>query len=94
MARWASREVPVTFVAFDLLHLDGEDLCTRPLVERKRLLDELQLVGPSWATNGWHVGEGDMLFDVCAALGHEGIVAKRQGLPLLARTAGVYLAQA
>jgi bifunctional non-homologous end joining protein LigD len=49
MAKWAAMELPVTFVAFDLLHQDGEDLCGRPLVERKRLLDDLHLVGPAWA---------------------------------------------
>ena len=63
MARWAaSSQVPVTFVAFDLLHLDGQDLTGLPLVERKRLLDELHLVGPAWATNGWYPGDGDTLF--------------------------------
>ena len=40
-AAWAATQVPVTFVAFDLLHLDGEDLTGRPLVERKGLLDDL-----------------------------------------------------
>jgi bifunctional non-homologous end joining protein LigD len=29
-ARWVAAETPVTFVAFDLLCLDGEDLCARP----------------------------------------------------------------
>jgi bifunctional non-homologous end joining protein LigD len=52
MAAWAATEVPVTFVAFDLLHLDGHDLTGLPLVERKRLLDELHLVGPAWVVNG------------------------------------------
>ena len=41
-------------MAFDLLHLDGQDLTGRPLVERKQLLDDLHLVGPAWATNGWY----------------------------------------
>ncbi len=75
-ARWAATQVPVTFVAFDLLHLDGVDLYARPLVERKVLLDGLGLVGPGWATNGWYC-DGDTLFDVCAEHGHEGVVAKR-----------------
>jgi bifunctional non-homologous end joining protein LigD len=75
-AQWAAREVPVTFVAFDLLHLDGEDLCVRPLAERKRLLDELHLVGPAWGTNAWYT-DGETLFQVCVDLGHEGVVAKR-----------------
>ena len=48
--------------AFDLLHLDGEDLTSRPLVERKRSLDELQLIGPAYVVNGSHPGEhGDGL---------------------------------
>jgi bifunctional non-homologous end joining protein LigD len=83
MARWAASEVPVTFVAFDLLYLDGHNLTRLPLIERKRLLDELQLVGPSWATNGWHPGDGETLFKVCTELGHEGVVAKRLDAPYL-----------
>ena len=62
---WAATQVPVTFVAFDLLHLDGQDLTGLALAERKRLLDELHLVGPTWATNGWYPGDGDTLFQVC-----------------------------
>jgi bifunctional non-homologous end joining protein LigD len=81
MARWAAGQVPVTFLAFDLLHLDGQDLTGLPLVERKRRLDELHLVGPAWATNGWYPGDGDTLFEVCSELGHEGVVAKRLDAP-------------
>jgi hypothetical protein len=81
MARWAASQVPVTFVAFDLLHFDGHDLTWLSLEERKRRLDDLHLVGPAWAVNGWHPGEGDMLFEVCAELGHEGVVAKRLDAP-------------
>jgi DNA ligase-1 len=36
-------QVPVVLVAFDLLHLDGEDLLEAPLRERRRALDALQL---------------------------------------------------
>jgi bifunctional non-homologous end joining protein LigD len=75
--------VPVTFIAFDLLHLDGQDLTGLPLVERKRILDELQLVGPAWTVNGWYPGDGDALFQVCAELAHEGVVAKKLDAPYL-----------
>jgi bifunctional non-homologous end joining protein LigD len=81
-ARWAAARVPVTFVAFDLLHLDGQDLYARPLAERKILLAGLRLIGPAWAKNGWYC-EGDTLFDVCAEHGHEGVVAKRLDSPYL-----------
>jgi bifunctional non-homologous end joining protein LigD len=83
MASWAATQVPVTFVAFDLLHLDGQDLTGLPLVKRKRLLDELHLLGPAWITNGWYPGDGDDLFTVCVELGHEGVVAKRLDAPYL-----------
>jgi bifunctional non-homologous end joining protein LigD len=82
MAAWAATQVPVTFMAFDLLHLDGQDLTGLPLFERKRLLDDLHLVGPAWATNGWYPGE-DTLFQVCTELGHEGVVAKKLDAPYL-----------
>jgi DNA ligase-1 len=36
-------QVPVVMVAFDLLHLDGEDLLETPLRERRRALDSLEL---------------------------------------------------
>jgi bifunctional non-homologous end joining protein LigD len=83
IARWAASQVPVTFMAFDLLHLDGQDLTGLPLAERKRTLDGLHLVGPAWATNGWYEDEGDTLFQVCVELGHEGVVAKRLDAPYL-----------
>jgi bifunctional non-homologous end joining protein LigD len=83
MARWAAREVPVTFVAFDLLHLDGEDVMGWPLLERKRLLDELHLVAPAWATNGRYQGDGALVFQVASDLGHEGVMGKRMDSPYL-----------
>jgi bifunctional non-homologous end joining protein LigD len=82
-ARWAATQI-VTFVAFDLLHLDGQDLTSASLVERKQLLDDLHLVGPAWAVNGWYQdGDGEALFEVCVRLGHEGVVAKRLDSPYL-----------
>jgi bifunctional non-homologous end joining protein LigD len=75
-ALWGAGELPVTFVALDLLHLAGENLCAGPQVERKRLLDDLQMVGPSWAVNGWY-DDWETLFQVCAQPSHEGVVAKR-----------------
>ena len=83
MARWAATQVPVTFVAFDLLYLEGEDLTGRPLVERKGLLDDLHLVGPAWAVNPWYPGDGDSLFEVAVQQHHEGVVAKRLDSPYL-----------
>jgi hypothetical protein len=43
--------VPVTFVAFDLLCIDGTDLTARTYSERRELLVGLGLDGPGWATS-------------------------------------------
>jgi bifunctional non-homologous end joining protein LigD len=77
----AASQVPVTFVAFDLFNLDGQDLIALSLVERRRLVDDLYLVGPARVTNSWHRDDGDNLFTVCAELGHEGVAAKRLDAP-------------
>ena len=36
-----ANEVPVSYVVFDVLHLDGHDLMPLPLTDRRRLLQEL-----------------------------------------------------
>jgi bifunctional non-homologous end joining protein LigD len=42
------RDLPVAYVAFDLLWLEGRSTCSLPYAERRRLLEELDLNGPSW----------------------------------------------
>ena len=43
-------DVPVTYVIFDLLHLDGESLLDLPYEERRERLEALDLDGESWQT--------------------------------------------
>ena len=71
----------ITFVAFDLLVLDDENLCARPYRERRRLLEELELSGPGWVTIPALAGEPRALLDACAELDIEGVVAKRVDSP-------------
>ena len=68
---------PVTYVIFDLLHLDGEDLIGEPYSRRRELLEELELDGPSWQTPGYVAGRAGELLEASAAQGLEGIVMKR-----------------
>lgn len=63
------------FFAFDLLWLDGEDLRSRPLVERKRILEELVRPCPR-ILFARHVDAGVELFRVVCEQDLEGIVAK------------------
>lgn len=74
---------PVTLLAFDLLRLDGEDLCGRPLRERRELLLGLDLEAPfaDGERVAWQVpptyDDGAMLLEAAKAQGLEGIVSKR-----------------
>ena len=44
-------EVPVFYVVFDVLWLDGEPLTGEPFVERHRRLEALGLKGPNWTVS-------------------------------------------
>jgi bifunctional non-homologous end joining protein LigD len=69
----------LVYLVFDLLHLDGEDLFDRPLVERKAALE--RLLGGSRGVLRYapHVeGGGRAAFREACRLGLEGIVSKRR----------------
>ncbi len=70
-------EVPVVYVIFDLLWLEGHSTLALPYRERRKLLDELGPHGPSWQTPAAHEGGGTALLDATKRLGLEGVVAKR-----------------
>jgi bifunctional non-homologous end joining protein LigD len=70
------------FIAFDLLFLDGKDLRTLPLVERKARLENLLPPKPSAALYLHHIqGDGRLLFEQIVALDLEGIVCKQKDSP-------------
>jgi bifunctional non-homologous end joining protein LigD len=68
--------VPVTFIIFDLLRIDGTDMTSKPYSERRLALEQLDLVGQSWRT-GEAFDDGPALFAAVCELGLEGVVAKR-----------------
>src|SRR5216683_5322344 len=71
-------DYPVTYLAFDLLHLDGRPLLDLPYTQRRALLENLELYGPSWQTPPSFVGEpGADVQAVSRQHGLEGVVAKR-----------------
>jgi bifunctional non-homologous end joining protein LigD len=77
----SSSRKDITFVAFDLLVLDDENLCARPYHERRQLLEELDLSGPGWVTIPALAGAPRVLLDACAELDVEGVIAKRVDSP-------------
>jgi DNA ligase D-like protein (predicted ligase)/DNA ligase D-like protein (predicted 3'-phosphoesterase) len=71
------RDLPVTYVAFDLLYLDGRSTLPLSYEQRRELLEALELEGPAWRVPAYHRGEGSALLEATRELGIEGIVAKR-----------------
>jgi bifunctional non-homologous end joining protein LigD len=72
----------LVYFVFDLLHVEGETLARRPLVERKEQL--LRLVGKSGARSRIRysehvVGQGSRMFAEACRLKLEGIVSKQRG---------------
>lgn len=69
----------LAFVAFDVMHLDGEDLRSRPAIERKAIL--WQLVKPAKGIIQYSdlvEGDGAAFFDAVERMGLEGMVSKRR----------------
>lgn len=73
------RDHPVSFVAFDVLHLDGHPLIDLPLEARQDHLAALDLRPPFEVVAP--TGDGAALWDRVIARDLEGIVAKRSGSP-------------
>lgn len=82
-ARRLAERSPVTYMIFDILHLDGAPTLSLPYRERRRLLDSLHLEGSTWLVPPSHSGPGADLFASARAGGLEGVVAKRTESPYL-----------
>jgi bifunctional non-homologous end joining protein LigD len=65
----------LVFFLFDLLHLDGEDLCLRPLIERKERLAALLANAPSALHYSDHqLSHGRAFHEKACTMSLEGIV--------------------
>jgi bifunctional non-homologous end joining protein LigD len=71
--------IPLAYMVFDLLHLDGSSLLDVPLEERKRLLQRVIRPHPMVRYAAHVFGEGEAFVRAAAERGLEGVVAKRRG---------------
>jgi len=69
--------VPVQYLLFDLMHLDGRSTLRTPYADRRVLLEGLALAGPSWQVPPYFLGGGADLLAASRERGLEGVVAKR-----------------
>jgi len=76
-------EIPVVFMVFDLLRLDGRDLTAEPYSDRRRQLEDLAANAASIQVPRHHVGDGPALLEATRQQGLEGLVAKRVDSPYL-----------
>lgn len=71
------KTIPVAYIAFDLIYLDGRDLTGLPYTERRALLESTVVPTQRVQLSPTVEGEGTVLFEAARAQGLEGIVAKK-----------------
>ena len=71
-------QVPIAYLIFDVLHVDGRSTRDLPWTERRALLEDLELQGSGWQTPKAHVGAGvgPAVLQASQAGGLEGVMAK------------------
>jgi bifunctional non-homologous end joining protein LigD len=78
LARSLASSVPVTYLVFDVLHLDGKSCVDLPYTERRQLLERLELNGPCWHISPSFDGDGAAVSATAREQQLEGVIAKRR----------------
>ena len=76
-ARRKAAEVPVMFLIFDVLRVDGSDTIALSWSERRRILEEVVPAGPAWQVPAVY-DDGEALLELATNRGMEGVMAKRR----------------
>ncbi len=85
-----SRGMRLVYYVFDLLHLDGRDTASLPLIERKSLLKPLIAGVPDLQFNDHETGDGELIRKHACKLGFEGVVSKTIDAPYAPRNRGLW----
>lgn len=80
-----TKTLPATFAIFDILQSNGHDLRNLPLVERKAILQGIQLPSSSFGVVPHIDGAGEVLYAQIEAMGMEGVVGKRKDSQYVSR---------
>src|SRR5215469_7301263 len=83
---------PLTYFAFDLLHLDGHNLRGLPLVDRKAVLAQLLKSVDGDVRLSEHLeADGERVLRKACELGAEGIISKRAASPYISGRGGDWI---
>jgi bifunctional non-homologous end joining protein LigD len=75
--RRLSKEVPAWYILFDVLWSRGRSTMQLPYSQRRQILEELTVSGPSWQITPANVGQGEAMLRAAKQNHLEGLVAKR-----------------
>ena len=88
----AGNAAGLVFFIFDLLHLNGDDVGARPLIERKaRLTELLSGAAPPLHYSDYYRGRGPAFHEQACKLELEGIVSKRADAPYTPGNRGLWV---
>ena len=74
----ASKKLPISFTAFDILYKDNQQLTDLPLIERKQILQQSVIENERISISRYIENEGIKLFQLTTEKELEGIVAKKK----------------
>lgn len=77
----ATKSIPVSYIAFDLIYLDGKSLVHEPVENRKQLLEKIVVPSTNVQMSSAVIGEGVALAQAARQQNLEGVVAKKLGSP-------------
>lgn len=78
-----SKQIPATFIAFDVLYKDGESIMNQPLELRKKDLERIVEHGSDIIVSQYVYGSGIQFSEAVRRIGLEGVMAKRLDSPYI-----------
>jgi bifunctional non-homologous end joining protein LigD len=69
--------IPIVYLVFDVLAIDGRVVMDLPYTERRAILEAIEFDDERWQAPGWLAGDGKRMLTFARSAGYEGIVAKR-----------------
>ncbi len=84
------RAARLVYYAFDLLHLEGRDVSSLRLTDRKALLEPLVANKSGLQYNGHEIGDGELILSTPASSAFEGVVSKTIDAPYAPGNRGLW----